>query len=121
MVGASYDTIWIDIEKNPSCSWANYSHEHNCQFLKTMIQAGKNQWKNVGVYTSEYEWETVMGSLGACADAADVPLWYAHYDQNPSFGDYRKIGGWSSPAMKQYDGNTSMGGCGVDVSYFSSW
>ena len=28
-------------------------------------------------------------------------LWYAHYDNNPSFSDFSPFGGWSKPAIKQ--------------------
>lgn len=30
-----------------------------------------------------------------------MPLWYAHYDNSPSFSDYSSFGGWSEPYAKQ--------------------
>ena len=38
---------------------------------------------------------------------------YAHYDDDPSFGDFYSFGGWSQPAIKQYQGDASV--CGVDI------
>eukprot|EP00178_Gracilaria_changii_P005903 TRINITY_DN20073_c0_g1_i1.p1 TRINITY_DN20073_c0_g1~~TRINITY_DN20073_c0_g1_i1.p1 ORF type:complete len:218 (-),score=19.23 TRINITY_DN20073_c0_g1_i1:31-660(-) len=116
-----YGTIWVDIERNPSsgCSWDSYSHASNCQFLNDILDEISNQSMTPGVYTSPYEWELVMGSRGACTSAANHGgLWYAHYDGEKNFNDYSQIGGWWSPTMKQYRGNASMGGCGVDLSYF---
>lgn len=51
-----------------------------------------------------------------------LPLWYAHYDNVPSFSDSwaYEFGGWSSPAMKQYYDSDS-GPCGVsyiDVNWY---
>ena len=49
-----------------------------------------------------------MGSKDACRELADsaVPLWYAHYDNDPSFDDYDKaryqFGGWKKPFFKQF-------------------
>ena len=72
----------------------------------------------MGVYTSVYEWESTMGSLGACTSAASAPLWYAHYDGKDNFSDYTKIGGWSQPNVKQYKGTTTMCSVGIDESWY---
>lgn len=94
--------IWIDAEDNPSsgCSWNSYSASSNCDYLNSLISAIKAKGKVPGVYTSTYMWGNIMGSSSACTSASSVPLWYAHYDNSASFGDYKKIGGWSKPAMK---------------------
>jgi hypothetical protein len=114
--GVNFGMVWIDVEINPSsgCSWTSYSWSSNCDYLNSLISAVKSHGKAVGVYTSQYEWESTMGSLGACTSAASVPLWYAHYDNWASFGDYVKIGGWNSPAMKQFVGDTTLCGIGID-------
>ncbi len=59
-----------------------------------------------------------MGSRSACTGPSNVPLWYAHYDGSASFSDYRKIGGWSSPSIKQFKGDTSQCGVGVDLNFY---
>ncbi len=117
---SSFGMVWIDVEINPSsgCSWTSYSWSSNCDYLMQLINAVKAHGKAVGVYTSIYEWESTMGSLGACTQAAGVPLWYAHYDSWASFGDYTKIGGWSSPAMKQFIGDTTLCGVGIDETFY---
>lgn len=80
--GANFGMVWIDVEDNPSsgCSWNSYSASSNCDYLSQLISAVKSHGRQVGVYTSEYEWENVMGSVSACTSASSVPLWYAHYD-----------------------------------------
>jgi len=118
--GVNFGMVWIDVEINPSsgCSWTSYSWSSNCDYLNSLISAVKSHGKAVGVYTSQYEWESTMGSLGACTSAASVPLWYAHYDNWASFGDYVKIGGWNSPAMKQFIGDTTLCSTGVDETFY---
>ena len=50
-----------------------------------------------------------------------MPLWYAHYDNSASFTDYDSFGGWSSPTIKQYEGDKSSCGVGIDYDYISSF
>lgn len=61
-----------------------------------------------------------MGSRSACAKFTDVPLWYAHYDNVASFSDWSSVsfGGWSKPAIKQYKGDTTLCGAGVDLNFY---
>lgn len=30
---------------------------------------------------------------------AQLPLWYPHYDNNPSFSDFQSFGGWTTPLL----------------------
>jgi hypothetical protein len=90
--------VWLDIEYNPSkgCSWASESAESNCEYIQELVNALKASGKQVGIYTSSYEWNLVVGSKQACPDVANnIPLWYAHFDNSASFNDYSQIGGWT--------------------------
>jgi hypothetical protein len=49
-----------------------------------------------------------------------LPCRYAHYDNNPSFSDFTAFGGWKSPAMKQYIGDGTSCGVGVDYDWYPS-
>lgn len=117
-----YGTVWIDVEHNASsgCGWSTSNHTSNCNFLSSLISALKAKGKLVGIYASKYQWETIFGSASACAKFTNLPLWYAHYDNSASFADYSKysFGGWTKPAMKQYVGDTTLCGVGVDLSYY---
>ena len=42
---------------------------------------------------------------------------YAHYDEDPSFDDFEAFGGWSSPAMKQYNDGPATCGLALDYNY----
>ena len=35
-----------------------------------------------------------MGGVDNCKKFSQLPLWYAHYDKNPSFSDWQPFGGW---------------------------
>lgn len=64
-------------------------------------------------------WQTIVGSRTGCTSAASsAQLWYAHYDKSPSFSDYLQIGGWSKPNIKQFQGDTTLCGAGVDKNYY---
>ena len=51
-------------------------------------------------------------------DPTLISSWYAHYDGNPSFSDFAAFGGWTHPAIKQYQGTTSLCSAGVDLSWY---
>ena len=112
--------IWIDVEDNPShgCSWDSYSHQQNCAYLVGLIAQLKAAGKNVGVYTSNYEWGNVMGYSRACPQAATVPLWYAHFDNVKSFSDYKQISNWVKPSIKQYKGLDKVCGVVADLNFY---
>jgi len=61
-------------------------------------------------------WGVVAGSGCTAGASAGAPVWYAHYDGNPSFSDWVPFGGWSHPAVKQYSGTGSLCGIGIDSS-----
>eukprot|EP00347_Sterkiella_histriomuscorum_P023175 403335663 len=117
---ASYGQIWVDVETNPSsgCSWASYSGASNCQYLSETISAIKSHGKVPGIYSNYYMWESIMGGAGACSALSGVTLWYAHYDNSASFSDFKSFGGWSRPNIKQFKGDTTACGVGVDLNYY---
>lgn len=43
---------------------------------------------------------------------------YAHYDGSPSFSDFRAFGGWSRPAIKQFEGDKFACGAGIDKNFY---
>ena len=83
-------------------------------------RAGRLTTKNGGFRPGqESQWTPIM-----CGDASfsGVPLWYAHWDDKPDFGDFHSkgigpFGGWSLPVMKQYKGSTQMCNVNVDLDY----
>jgi GH25 family lysozyme M1 (1,4-beta-N-acetylmuramidase) len=119
--GASYGMIWIDVETNPSsgCGWGT-DYTSNCNYVASFASTLKSYGANVGIYSSQYMWETIMGSRGACSSLAKYDLWYAHYDNSASFSDFSRygFGGWTRPAIKQYKGDTTLCSAGVDLNYY---
>lgn len=77
----------------------------------------KSKGKTVGIYASRYMWQTIFGSFTACTGVSSQQLWYAHYDNSASFSDFSAFGGWKSPHMKQYEGDVTLCGAGVDKNY----
>lgn len=116
-VKGMFDTMWFDIETNPSpgCEWS-HDKNSNCKFMGELIAAGKSHNIQMGIYASEYMWSGIMGDCKVGADH-DIPLWYAHYDGSESFRDFSPFGGWSKPAAKQFA--DSVGYC--DISADADW
>eukprot|EP01084_Bolivina_argentea_P235815 396682_1 len=119
---AVYNMIWLDIEQNPDkkCSWSQYDDTTSCNFLLELAETGISMGKQVGIYSSHGEWDgLVFSSVSACSQASKYPLWYAHYDKNPSFDDWpqEKFGGWSTPTIKQYTDDVKYCGTGFDGDY----
>jgi hypothetical protein len=92
------------------------SQEANREFFNGLVSKGRSLGVKLGVYTSASQWNPIMGS-GFTAGSA-FPLWYAHYDNSASFADFRPFGGWSKPAIKQYYGDASICGVGIDKNWY---
>eukprot|EP01120_Amphizonella_sp_Union-15-10_P009730 TRINITY_DN3752_c0_g1_i3.p1 TRINITY_DN3752_c0_g1~~TRINITY_DN3752_c0_g1_i3.p1 ORF type:complete len:210 (-),score=27.08 TRINITY_DN3752_c0_g1_i3:18-647(-) len=103
-----YGMLWFDIEQCSGC-WNDAASA--AQFIQSATNTAAGMGVNIGIYSSSYEWQQTVGSASAWSS---LPLWYAHYDGNPSFSDSwaYQFGGWTKPAIKQYDDH---GPCGVDV------
>jgi len=86
--------------------------------LTEIINRIKSKGKVPAIYASKYMWQTIFGSFGACPSVASQQLWYAHYDGVPSFSDFAPFGGWTKPAIKQYQGDTTLCGAGVDKNFY---
>ena len=108
--GVQYNVFWLDIE-GPQY-WSSVSY--NQQFFAGLISELQALGITIGVYTSASQWNPIMGGSTA---GSPFPLWYAHYDNNPSFSDFSPFGGWTKPSLKQYNGDLSICGAGVDVNW----
>eukprot|EP00008_Paramoeba_atlantica_P007023 CAMPEP_0201489764 /NCGR_PEP_ID=MMETSP0151_2-20130828/23601_1 /ASSEMBLY_ACC=CAM_ASM_000257 /TAXON_ID=200890 /ORGANISM="Paramoeba atlantica, Strain 621/1 / CCAP 1560/9" /LENGTH=158 /DNA_ID=CAMNT_0047875455 /DNA_START=254 /DNA_END=730 /DNA_ORIENTATION=+ len=112
--GLDYGTIWLDVEVY---QWSS-SQASNQQFIESLIQEGKKKGQTLGIYSSYYSWESVVG-LDYCYPANEgLGLWYADYDGTTSFNDYKEFGCWPQPNIKQYHGTTTVCGLGVDLSWY---
>jgi hypothetical protein len=118
--GSLYGMVWIDVETNPSsgCSWSGHDSASNCQFLTDIINRIKSHGKVPAIYATRYMWQSIFGSFTACPSVASQQLWYAHYDNSASFSDFQAFGGWTKPAIKQFQGDTTLCGAGVDKNYY---
>lgn len=110
--GQGYGMVWIDIE---TYAWDS-NQGNNQNFIAALARELVNQGQSVGIYTSYYNWQSIVG-LG-WTGVSQFPLWYAHYDDSLSFGDFTPFGGWNSPAIKQYNGDVSYCGAGIDQNYY---
>jgi hypothetical protein len=107
--------IWLDIEG--SQYWLG-SSSTNQAWYKSLVDACTSSGYDCGVYGSKSQWEELFGS-STFSYGSSLPLWYAHYDNSASFSDYSSysFGGWSSPTMKQYEGDITVCSTDLDKNY----
>jgi len=108
------DIIWIDVE-SPDI-WYNDQNTNN-QFVLNAIEEIYLRGYRAGIYSSKSQWTEIMGSFSG---VSSYPLWYAHYDGNANFQDFKSFGGWTKPFMKQYTENAQLCGSTVDKNYYVS-
>jgi GH25 family lysozyme M1 (1,4-beta-N-acetylmuramidase) len=109
---STYGMLWLDIEGTQY--WSS-STSSNVAFIRDMYNECKALGVSCGMYTSKSQWDPITGGD---TGFGDMPLWYAHYDNNPSFSDFSAFGGWSKPAIKQYAGDVTLCSAGVDKNYY---
>ncbi len=112
LAGSTYGMIWLDVE---NYKWHS-DKAANRKFIEDSIAAIRARGKTPGIYTSYYNWESIVGL--SYEGMKNLPLWYAHYDHNPSFSDFKPFGGWRKPAIKQYDGDKTVCTAGVDLNFY---
>mmetsp|Transcript_30474 Transcript_30474/g.85303 ORF Transcript_30474/g.85303 Transcript_30474/m.85303 type:complete len:216 (-) Transcript_30474:86-733(-) len=112
--GSNYGMIWIDVE---NYAWSS-SLSSNQNFIADMIDEGLSRGQSLGIYSNYYNWQSIVGLDWSYPADQGLPLWYAHYDNNPSFSDFTPFGGWSSPNIKQYAGDVTVCGVGVDKNWY---
>ncbi|KAL7715718.1 lysozyme [Entamoeba marina] len=110
--GVECRLVWFDIEG----TWTS-SYSANIDFFEEMMNQARKIGINHGVYVSTHYWSTLFGSDYVYPYASSTPLWYPHYDNNPSFSDFVAFGGFTTPSIKQYKGTTSLCSASVDLSY----
>jgi len=110
--GAAIGMLWFDIE---GTQYWKSDCNFNQNFLQQMIDQAVSMGVKHGIYSSKAQWTPIMCST---TKFASLPIWYAHYDNNPSFSDWVNFGGWTKPAIKQFQGDTTVCGAGVDVNFY---
>ena len=112
LVSSSFSTLWFDIETGGQGSYAS-----NDAWLQEAIKqaVARIGGSRIGIYASRYEWSLVMGEA---ADLYSFPLWYPDYDGEPNFDSFSPFAGWTSPAIKQFQGDASVCGADVDLNWY---
>jgi hypothetical protein len=59
-----------------------------------------------------------MGSVKGCPAAGTQSLWYVSLDNKASFNGFAAFGGWTNPNLKQFQGNVSVCGVGVNKNFY---
>lgn len=108
---STYGRIWLDIE---GADYWYSDTSKNIDFIQGLVDQATLRGKMVGIYTGNSQWTPITGST---TKFGSYPLWYAHYDNNPSYSDFYAFGGWTAPVRKQYMGTTSFCGASVDLNY----
>lgn len=111
-LGTTVGMLWIDVEGTQY--WSSNA-ANNVNFIQQMVDEGNRQGVSLGIYTSNSQWGPIAGGS---TQFKQYPLWYPHYDGNPSFSDFYSFGGWTQPAIKQYQGTTSYCSASVDLSCY---
>lgn len=98
--------IWLDVEEDPA---GRGRAELEGLVADALAACGDAA---CGIYTAAWWWNPAMGGSSAFAD---VPLWYALYDGEPSLATWPsdEFGGWVEVWGKQYAGDLDL--CGIDV------
>ncbi|MDH3217742.1 MAG: fibronectin type III domain-containing protein, partial [Candidatus Krumholzibacteria bacterium] len=105
--------LWLDVESHRSGSDSELDSAQRLPILRAAVAACGGF--PCGIYTRKNLWNA---EIGPTTEFNGLPLWYAHYDQQPNFQDWHNFpaenpdlgpfGGWSSPTGKQYDSDETV-------------
>jgi len=109
-----FGLMWLDIE-GPEYWLGDYGS--NQDFMNDLAGASQDIFgdKLGGIYTNANGWSSIFGDWD---EWGNLPLWWAYWDESPSFDNWSPFAGWSKPAIKQYVGDGSVCGLDVDMDYY---
>ena len=87
----------------------------NIQFLIGLINQANIMSVNWGLFTSASQWNSITGSTAVFGSPA---LWYSHLNNDPNFNDFEPFGGWKNPSIKQFVGDATECGVGIDKNVY---
>lgn len=86
--------------------WPMFNQTASFLFLKNIVDRAKKHGLSVGIYTSSYDWDRIVGKRSF---GSDVILWY-HNVRRPglngetkhNFEDFQPFGPFKKPTIKQF-------------------
>lgn len=119
--GVAIRRVWLDVEDvDPSQrAWTPQQRvDMVSQWLAT-CDSFNARIRPAGIYTGRWYWDDPNYMAGSTA-FSDRPLWAAQYDGIDDTNVFTPFGGWSTCAIKQYRGTTTLAGIGgVDLDVLS--
>ena len=112
-------TLWFSRYDIEPYAWSS-DKASNQAFIKAMVDEGISLGVNAGIYSNWNAWSEIVGTTWNYPASRGLPVWYPHYDDSKSFGDFQSFGGWSKPSIKQYLGDKTSCGVGVDYNWAPS-
>ncbi|GMR52034.1 hypothetical protein PMAYCL1PPCAC_22229, partial [Pristionchus mayeri] len=104
--GADFGTLWLEVK---------IEHYHwfpstNRQLIMDVVEQCNALGVKVGIYTSKYDWETIVGP--SWTEVSSLPLWWFLYNGQSNFNNFIPFGGWNKPTIHQYSASVN-GACSV--------
>lgn len=100
--GFTIRRLWLDVEESGVT-------EAQVAWALAQLDSFPSKLDQAGVYTGGWFWPQV----GSTIAFSDRPLWDSNFDGIPDASrGFRPYGGWTSPAVKQYMGTSSLSGVG---------
>lgn len=95
-------------------------YSKNKSWYQQLVDSCSTYGITCGIYASASQWNAIFGST-SYVYGNFLPLWYPHYDNNPSFSDFSSFGGWTTPYAKQYWNTNTYCSQGVDLNWAPTW
>ncbi|VDP10019.1 unnamed protein product [Heligmosomoides polygyrus] len=100
--GVTVGMLWLDIE---TYQWPS-DHTKNREFIETM---GKEL---TVIYSNYNNWESIVGL--DYTGMKTKSLWWATYNGEANFNNFKAFGGWTKPNIHQYNGDVT-GPCSFSI------
>lgn len=103
--GMGVDRVWLDCEDTTAAT-----PKARIAAIRSGLQQIEARGFEVGIYTGRWWWTAYVANTD---EFAHYPLWASIYDGIPDRAvGFVPFGGWTSVAIKQYSGTSSLAGVG---------
>lgn len=114
---ATFNRLFFDVE---NWAWSAESEcDENIEWFAPLFAHAQDLLgvERVGIYTTGRQWQQITCDSEKFSSAL---LWYASWNDSPSFANFVPFGGWDQPFAKQFTGNDFACDIHLDFDYRES-
>jgi GH25 family lysozyme M1 (1,4-beta-N-acetylmuramidase) len=113
--GVNFTYFYVDVEDCDPDDDCWQTPQQNQQYVLNLVEGVRAAGATPAIYVSSYEWKLLFGMLDPVGNLSSLPLWWPHWDGNPTLSGFEPFAGFQSMHMKQYADSEPASSCDSEI------